>query len=297
MNISQFYANNLACPIDGNKLICCGDEKVTHLRCNQGHCFDVSRQGYINLLNVKDKRSKDPGDGSAMIAARSRILSSGLYEKISSKLSQTIDELMQVLLSEHQLENSVLTVLDAGCGEGYYLDACITALQPHYNLQAIGVDISKWAVSAAAKRNKQITWLVASNRKLPVLEKSIDVIVCGFGFPVFSAFKQALKSGAFIVMIDPAEQHLLELRKIIYPMIKDYKENDFSVAKKEGFSIVSQSPLTYSVNVHKDEMQDILTMSPHLYKATMEGKKAVAAIDELAMTVDITFTVLQLNNS
>ena len=38
--------------------------------CAQGHSFDVAKQGYVNLLPVQNKRSRDPGDSKAIVTAR-----------------------------------------------------------------------------------------------------------------------------------------------------------------------------------------------------------------------------------
>ena len=68
MNIIK--AHNLACPIDGNKL----EQNDGQLVCENGHTFDIARQGYVNLLPVQHKRSKQPGDSKAMVLARTAFL-------------------------------------------------------------------------------------------------------------------------------------------------------------------------------------------------------------------------------
>ncbi|MDE6730498.1 MAG: methyltransferase, partial [Oscillospiraceae bacterium] len=40
------------------------------LACESNHCFDKARSGYVNLLPVKQKRAKLPGDNPEMIRAR-----------------------------------------------------------------------------------------------------------------------------------------------------------------------------------------------------------------------------------
>ena len=76
-------ANNLACPIDAEPL----NLKDRQLRCINGHCFDLARQGYVNLLPVQHKRSKHPGDSKEMVAARQRFLNTGTYEPVADALS------------------------------------------------------------------------------------------------------------------------------------------------------------------------------------------------------------------
>ena len=38
--------------------------------CPQGHQFDMAKEGYVNLLPVQHKRSRDPGDSAEMMQAR-----------------------------------------------------------------------------------------------------------------------------------------------------------------------------------------------------------------------------------
>ena len=76
-------AHNLACPIDGGRLGC----RAKQLVCGNGHVFDIARQGYVNLLPVQHKRSKQPGDSKEMVSARAQFLSSGRYQPIARKLA------------------------------------------------------------------------------------------------------------------------------------------------------------------------------------------------------------------
>ena len=46
-------------------------------RCPHGHSFDVAKQGYVNLLPVQNKRSKDPGDSKAMVQGAPAFSSAG----------------------------------------------------------------------------------------------------------------------------------------------------------------------------------------------------------------------------
>ena len=138
----------LACPLDGCPLA--PSEKTW--RCENGHSFDVARQGYVHLLPVQKKRSLDPGDSKEMVAARQRLLNAGFYTKIAEAVS---NQVLQWLPSE-----GTGSILDAGSGEGYYLRH-LASLAGARDISMIGVDISKWAVLAAAKQDKQTRWLAA----------------------------------------------------------------------------------------------------------------------------------------
>ena len=105
-------------------------------RCVQGHCFDVARQGYVNLLTVTQKHSRHPGDTREMVAARRAFLDAGWYAPIA----KTLADLVRRFCPE------TASVLDAGCGEGYYLS------QLGWVPERWGIDISRDAVRYAAVR-------------------------------------------------------------------------------------------------------------------------------------------------
>ncbi|MEE0784375.1 MAG: hypothetical protein U0M10_00325, partial [Oscillospiraceae bacterium] len=97
---------NPICPLCGQTLA----TGTSPWRCPNGHCFDVARQGYVNLLPVQQKHARHPGDTPAQVAARKRFLDAGFYAPIR--------DTALALLQPHLPPRPSL--LDAGCGEGYY---------------------------------------------------------------------------------------------------------------------------------------------------------------------------------
>ncbi len=285
MNIRK--ANNLACPLDGLPLTISEKQLV----CSSGHSFDVARQGYVNLLPVQQKRSKHPGDSHEMIEARAAFLNTEIYAPIAGMLNDISFD----LIVNNKLED--ICILDAGCGEGYYLENLLCYLEQksiRQNVSFMGLDISKPAILAAAKRSKKMTWLVASNKKPPVLPGTVDIIFCLFGFPVYDRFRTLLKPGGHIVLVEAGVEHLIELRNIIYPVVNKSAPPDLSQAEAAGFSLCHQSDVTYlSKNMSKSQITNLLGMTPHLYRASQEGKQMIHQLDTIDMTVDVIFRVLE----
>src|SRR5690606_5692310 len=152
-------------PVNPDALICPLCEGALtlvdrQLICPNHHSCDLARQGCVQLLPVQQKRSQQPGDSKEMVVARSKFLNSGIYHPIGQKLTELGRSLW--------VENRALRLLDAGCGEGYYLDYLARELSPQDGLDAVGMDISKEAVAAAAKRNREISWVVGSNARPPL---------------------------------------------------------------------------------------------------------------------------------
>lgn len=288
MNITN--ALNLACPIDGNRL----EQTDTQYVCGNGHTFDIARQGYVNLLPVQQKRSKQPGDSKAMVMARTHFLDTGIYRAIAGKLAETVTALIIDDISMHDKD---YCILDAGCGEGYYFDVLLDSLKQEKgcnNLTFIGLDISKDAILQATKRNKNISWIVGTNRQPPVKEESVDIIICLFGFLSAEGFTRALKPGGIIVLVDPGLNHLQELREIIYPEVKKQPSKESMQKEIPGFSLLSSEQLQFKTKISSNEqIKHLLVMTPHFYRASKAGREMACALSELGITVDVNFKVLK----
>ena len=274
----------LACPLDGNAL----EPHGASWRCAAGHSFDVASQGYVNLLPVQNKRSRDPGDSKEMIAARRRFLEAGVYQPIA----QAVTEAALAGLSPE----STAGCLDAGCGEGYYLRQLATAAKGRGQaLALLGLDISKWAVLAAAKQDSHTRWVVGSNANLPVLPGTLDRVLCMFGFPVYPEFARVLRPGGLLVQVDAGPDHLRELREIIYPSLKP--ERPASPAAPAGFrALPAAETVRYTLALSSPEqIADLLVMTPHLYRASAEGRARATTLKHLSLTVDVRLTRFERN--
>lgn len=282
MNSTAFKA--LACPLDGDPLT----QAEGAWRCAAGHSFDIAKQGYVNLLPVQNKRSNDPGDSKAMVAARQRFLNAGYYQPIA-------DAINHAALSGAP-EDMPLSCLDAGCGEGYYLRQLAQAASDNTQLELIGLDISKWAAMAAAKqsfhkeqgrqKDPSATWVVGSNANLPVQSASLDRLLCMFGFPVMSEFARVLRPGGILLQVEAGANHLRELREIIYPTLKP--ERSGAQLVPEGFTAQVAETVSYSLTLNgKESIADLLAMTPHLYRASAEGRERAAALETLTVSVDV----------
>ncbi|WP_417514407.1 putative RNA methyltransferase [Marinobacter sp.] len=280
MTISPFEA--FACPLDGSALRLNG----TSWQCGDGHNFDIARQGYIHLLPVQNKRSKDPGDNKEMVAARHRFLTSGFYQPIAEALSHAVF---------YEADNvSSLSCLDAGCGEGYYMRYLANKAPETADLFLMGLDISKWAILSAAKQEKTPSWVVGSNANLPILPETLDRVLCLFGFPVYHEFARVLRQGGEIVQVDAGPDHLIELRRIIYPELKEARKSPNAVPN--DFKTMGTSSVRYSLILpDKSAIADLLAMTPHMYRASAEGLSRAAELESLTVTVEATINRFRKN--
>ena len=262
----------LRCPLNCDSALVLNN-KTWH--CHNGHTFDVAKQGYVNLLPVQNKRSKDPGDSKAMVQARAEFLANGFYHPLAAEISRLV------------LPHKPHTLLDAGCGEGYYLRHLLQAANENgQSMQVAALDISKWAVQAAARSEKRATWLVASNSHIPIVDNSIDTLLCVFGFPVEAEFARVLTANGRLIMVDPAEHHLSELKQVIYD---DVQAKPYQLPiKGVNWQLASEQRVTFTVCLPSNQaVRNLLVMTPHLYRASSAGRARAEALETLTVTVDV----------
>jgi 23S rRNA (guanine745-N1)-methyltransferase len=185
----------LLCPVRDCHAVLQREER--RLFCERGHSFDVARSGYINLLQPQDRRSSRPGDTAAAVAGRRRLHDRGvtgpLLHAIAALISASPDDI----------------VLDAGCGDGFYLGS----LARQIGFSAHGVDISLPAIEAASRRYSGCEWIVANaDRFVPWADRSFSILLSITSRMNASEFRRVLRDDGRFLLALPAPDDLVELR-------------------------------------------------------------------------------------
>ena len=265
----------LACPVCQSDL----SRQDKNLCCAQGHSFDRAKQGYWNLLLSHKKKSKDPGDNAGMVQSRRAFLDQGHYTQLS-------DQVNQLILAN--LPADAAQILDMGCGEGFYTAALEQALTDAGRQdQLIGLDISKHAVKAACTRSKSIEWLVASGANIPVPESSLDVLTVLFSRLMPEAFAKPLKQDGLLLLAWTGEQHLIELRELIYDEVRPSGYDP--VKQLESlFELHSITEVNYGFALHDNpSIQTLLGMTPHSQRMAQTKREQFAQLEQLNLTLDV----------
>ena len=259
------------CPLCKTELF----ENGRSLRCEHGHSFDISAEGYVHLLPANKMNSKIPGDSKEMAASRSAFLDKGYYEPLLRELEQTVLELS---------ENEEPSVLDCGCGEGYYTSNIAKELKNRFPKAKIaGFDICRPSVKRAAKRTKEVDFAVASVFDIPVFDKSFDMLINVFSPLSIEEYKRVLKDGGYYIYVVPAARHLWQLKAAIYDVPYENKEED---TPYEGFEHVETRRVRYEALIRtKEDIFALFQMTPYYWKTSAKGAEKLSAFESLLTEV------------
>ncbi len=217
------------------------------LICENRHCYDLSRRGYVNLAPSHDQ-STEKYDAE-LFDSRRLVFEHGFYQPIAEAIA-------------HCLPDQPLTVLDAGCGEGYY--ARLLARQ-FPEAQLIGLDISRDAITAAAREQSPANWLVADLKHLPVADASADVLLDVLTPADYAEFGRVLKPEGLLIKVVPGSDYLCEVRKAVAPWLRSgdtYDNTRVIDHMKEHAEIIEEKEVRITRPLAADESRAFLRMTP-----------------------------------
>ncbi|MCG2835668.1 23S rRNA (guanine(745)-N(1))-methyltransferase [Photobacterium sp. WH77] len=250
-------------------------------RCQNNHQFDQAKEGYVNLMPVHHKSSKNPGDNKEMMQARRQFLEANHYRLMRENIVK--------LLTVHLPENSK-KMLDIGCGEGYYTSSFTALSASHPSLEVHGLDISKVAVRYAAKRYPDCHFCVASSHRLPFADQSLDAMVRIYAPCKAEEIVRTLKPGAILLTVTPAPRHLYQLKALIYD---DVRLHDTQPEVLPGMSLVQEERLHYTMSLNGSEATALMQMTPFAWKTSDAVWQHLAQQHAFSCEADFTLRVYQ----
>jgi 23S rRNA (guanine745-N1)-methyltransferase len=227
----------LLCPVRG----CCQPliREDGRMVCPHRHSFDVARSGYVNLLQPQERHSREPGDTPTAVGARRRLHEIGVTRPLLSGIAEAI------AVSPQE------AVLDAGCGDGFYLGE----LARRTDCEAHGIDISVPAIQAAAKRYPECTWIVANADKfIPYTDGSFSAVLSITSRMNAGEFRRVLRNDGRLLVAIAAPDDLIELRGTGRDRVPKTLET-FT----HGFRLSSQHRITTAAELEAEQVRDVLT--------------------------------------
>ena len=263
----------LKCPTCASELIVSAKSYI----CENKHLYDVAKHGYINLLLANKKNTKTPGDNQEMIKSRSSFLNKGYYKGLSDALNTSIG-----IINE---KNQVKKILDIGCAEGYYIDQLKASLSLDSECLLSGIDISKYAIQLAAKRKMDAKLVVANIYDLPFFDREFDIVYSIFAPIDMNEINRVLSDNATLIIVGPGEEHLRGLTEHIYDTVVSHSGNYDVIDTNEKFQCQEIIELKENIVIDKEDILDLLRMTPYYWKTSEEKKENILKLKTLSTPV------------
>ncbi len=269
-------SKGLCCPIcksdfglseNGKSLICTGE--------NKKHCFDIATSGYVNFAPASKNHSGDPKEA---VRSRTEFLDKDYYLPILEAV-------------ESEVAKCGGTVVDAGCGEGYY--SCGIA---KYCENIIGFDLSKSAIEAAAKRakrqeNDNAFFAVGGIYDIPMANGAADAVVSIFAPVAEAEFERILKPNGLLIAVGAGENHLLGLKKALYETT--YKNTE-RMDMPSSMKLLSEKTVAYTISLSDNKsIMDLFSMTPYSYRTGESDLEKLKNTDSLTTEVEVLVRVYQ----
>lgn len=252
----------LVCPKCRNKL----KRKDNQYVCSENHSFDIARQGYANL-SLKQK--KNQGDNRLMVVARSNFLEKDYYD------------FMRQFVKEKLVEHHISSLIDGGCGQGYYTKEFKSVVDNVY-----GIDLSKEAIRYAAVHDKESNYFVAGIFDMPFDDASVDCVTSIFTPLAIDEVSRVLNKDGIWIIVGPGPDHCIELKELMYETpykneVPDHKFKDFKFVSSD---VISNKSLV-------DNVWSLLEMTPYRYNSSKESLDKVKECKELETTFEFVVSV------
>ena len=262
----------LQCPVCGADLLC--SDKLE--RCENGHSFDIAKEGYVNLLR-SGKPGDFKGDNKEMARSRRDFLNQGFYSPLAAAIEKCA--------ARYSADGDA--VLDICCGEGYYTDWLTKRLRRDF----YGFDISKNMVRLAGKRKCGATFFVANIAAIPVKSESVQTAFHLFAPFHAEEFSRILSPGGVLVTAIPGKRHLFGLKAALY---ETPYENDEQPPKAGNLRLIDTVRVRGEIALSsQEEINALFQMTPYYYHTPAAGMRRLEALQSLDTEIEVVLLVYQ----
>jgi 23S rRNA (guanine745-N1)-methyltransferase len=266
------------CPVCGGSLQLLQSGKT--YTCQNQHSFDLAKEGYLNLLPVQHKHSKEPGDSKQMMTARREFLEAGFYEPMAKTVA--------MMINANRTVGQNMRLLDLGCGEGYYSRKIASYCNHHEQIALHGIDIAKFAIAAAAKKQPNARFIVASSNRLPSPDQYFDFVLRVFAPSDDDELKRVLKSSGHLLTVTPGPRHLWQLKEFIYAEVKEHASESLV---PQGFERLTTQRISYKITPNPQQRMALLQMTPFAWRANESVQQSLSSVSELEIETDFILTL------
>ncbi len=265
------------------------EQRENGLFCAAGHHFDRSKEGYWNLLQPQDRRSRHPGDADAAVLARHRWLerghAAGLIEMLRPWV-QTPTAGNATTTDATTADPEVPRTLDLGCGEGSFGPALFHDEAAGY----CGIDLSKRAIKLAARRWPAATWVLANaDRVLPATDGSVQRVLSLFGRRPATEIQRVLAPNGICIVAVPGEEDLIELREQVQTTGRRRSRWEAVVDElaNAGLECIDRNHWRHQVLLQPDAIADALAMTYRAVRHSQQTRLESLTAMQVTLAADL----------
>lgn len=263
-------ADVLSCPLCHSAL----KLQEGSLVCPKRHCFDIAKQGYVNLLGPSRQSAHYSKES---FESRMAILEAGYYDHVKEAVLTAVGRALSPSEGPAAVNATPFRVLDAGCGEGFYA----RAIRENLCVDVVAFDLSKDAMLMAARHDsrKAVKWLVGDLTSIPVLKGSINCVVDVFAPSNYDEFKRVLtptrnaSAPGVLVKVVPGSNHLTELRHLAEGSLrsKEYSNQLVTDCFEKHFKMTDRIKVTRTFEMSERDVRVFAEMTPLLFGIDAES--------------------------
>lgn len=234
----------LRCPICRGAFALQGGSLV----CPGRHCFDVARQGDVNLVPGR----RETFYTKELFLSRAKVFERGLFDPVIEAISEA---------AARHVQEQTPVLVDAGCGEGYYTRRVCGGEA----MVRIGFDLCKDAVRLAARSDKEGSYFVGDLANIPLADGCADVLLDVFTPANYAEFARVLRPGGVIIKLAPRAGYLAQLRGAAKGRLRsDFGGSRSEEYAKERMQILETKEITYTLPVEQELLWHLARMTPML---------------------------------
>jgi len=257
----------LRCPVCHASVYADGDGKICACKGARRHTFDFSKSGYLNLSRAAQSGG---GDSKEAVRSRSAFLEAGYYRPLSDAVNRLLDRV------------GAESVLDAGCGEGYYTNRMAE------RRVTFVADLSVHGIDYAAKQSKRLGsgagFAVASLFELPVADESFSAVTNLFAPCAETEFSRVLETGGLLIVVGAGERHLMGLKEAIYE--SPYLNRERRDLPTE-MRLAERLRVTDTVTVEgREAIAALFSMTPYYWRTGEADREKLSLLDRLTTEID-----------
>ena len=181
-----------------------------------------------------------------------------------------------------------MRLLDLGCGEGYYSRKIASYCNHHEQIALHGIDIAKFAVAAAAKKQPNARFVVASSNRLPYTDQYFDFVLRVFAPSDDDELNRVLKSSGHLLTVTPGPRHLWQLKEFIYAEVKEHAPDSLI---PQGFERLAAQRISYKITPNPQQRMALLQMTPFAWRANENAQQSLSIASDLEIETDFILTL------